>query len=423
MGSLFTRAFVFFWATVVVFALTAAALTTINFLADAVEPQREARQGQAILDAGGLPALRAWLATENAQFARSGQRLLVLDPSGRDILGQPRRLHGRGLRPDPPPDLRAPLPPDLPVFPRITAADGVRYVLLFDPAPLRGPFAPPFSRKALLALLALAIAVSGLIAYAFARSISRPLERLTATARRLADGRLDTRTALADTTRRDEIGVLAREFDVMAVRLVALVEARKHLLRDVSHELRSPLARLQIAVGLARQPGADAARQLERIERESGRLEALIARILEYARLERDPATLLREDVDLVGLVRRVVHDAQFEASAAPDHIRLALAPAVDGVTAYLAAADAGVLHTAVDNVVRNALLHGGDAAIEVTLTAADDELVVEVRDHGPGVPAADLERIFEPFYRVPVTEGAHRADGHGIGLALARRA
>ena len=426
MGSLFTRAFAFFWVTIVVFAATAALVATVNLVADSAEPQRLAREAQAVLDAGGRPALARWLEAHNGRLDATGRRVLILDELGRDILGQRRPHFGRGPNPgldpgSPMPMPGGPLPPDVMMFPRLATKDSAHYVLVMDPSPSRGPLSPPFSRAALVSLLLVALAVSGLVSYAFARSITRPLERLQATSRRLAGGDLAARAAARDAARRDEIGGLAREFDAMAGRLAALVDARKQLLRDMSHELRSPLARLQMAVGIARQPGADAARQLERIERESDRLESLIARILEYARLERDPATLAREEVDLVELVRRVLHDAEFEAQAPAGRLSLSIEPAALSGRARIPHADPAVLHTAVDNVVRNALLHGGDGAIEVSVSATAGEVAIEVRDHGPGVPPRDLERIFEPFYRV-ATDGP-RAEGYGVGLALAQRA
>ena len=437
MGSLFTRAFLFFWATIVIFAAVSVLLATANFLADSIEPQRLAREAQAVLDAGGRDALEPWLRARNQNVGPGSPRVLVIDPQGRDILGRELTMFARGagfgppggrppmgppgLPPREPPGMGPGRPlPDVPLLPRLKAADGTVYVLALDPPPSRGPFSPPFSRTALALLLAIALAVSGMVSYGFARSITRPLERLAASARRLAGGDLTARAMPRDATRRDEIGGLAREFDAMATRLAALIEARKQLLRDMSHELRSPLARLQMAVGIARQQGSDTARQLERIERESERLEALIARILDYARLERDPSTLAREEVDLIGLVRRVVHDAEFE-SQSPGRIELEVAAEAEAGWARIPHADPAVLHTAVDNVVRNALLHGGDGPITVSVSADAGTVTIQVRDHGPGVPPRDLERIFEPFYRV-ATDGP-RADGHGVGLALAQRA
>ncbi len=330
---MFKRAFISFWATIVFFALAAAAITAINFHEEAVEPQRLAKQAQAVLTEGGEERLKTWLVARNEQDPT--QRILVIDAAGHELLG--RRLPGMlqprlpvGARPMMAPPPGSPMGavgalPDLPIFPRITGRDGTTYTVLLDPPPRRGLFSPPFSLLAKTILMLLAFVISGVVSYGFARSITRPLELLQGTAKQLAAGRLETRTAPSVGRRQDEIGMLAREIDAMAGRLAAMVEARQHLLRDLSHELRSPLARLQMAVGLARQSGTDGAAQLARIEREGERLEQLIARILEYARLERDSSTLAREEVDVADLVRLVVLDAEFEAQASPGRIRLAL--------------------------------------------------------------------------------------------------
>lgn len=433
MGSLFNRAFISFWVTIVLFALAAAAITAVNFHEDAAEPQRLAKQLQAVLTEGGNEHLKAWLVARNEHNPK--QQILVIDAAGREILGRPLpSFRGfpppAGTRPTMSEPLLGPTTttmgtlPDLPMFPRIRGRDGTTYTVLLDPPPHRGLFSPPFSMLAKTILLLLAFVISGVVSYGFARSITRPLELLQGTAKQLAAGRLETRTAPSVGRRQDEIGMLAREIDAMAGRLAAMVEARQHLLRDLSHELRSPLARLQMAVGLARQSGTDGVAQLARIEREGERLEQLIARILEYARLERDSSTLAREDVDVADLVRHVVLDAEFEAQASAGRIHLALAAEADGPAACLTNADPAVLHTAIDNVVRNALVHGGDGPIDVGVsTIGGGEIVIEVRDRGPGVPPRDLTRIFEPFFRVARDEPGRPVNGYGIGLPLAVKA
>jgi two-component system, OmpR family, sensor kinase len=431
VGSLFNRAFISFWVTLVLFALAAAAITAINFHEEGVEPQRLAKQAQAVLTEGGLERLKEWLVAPNEQDPT--QQILVIDSAGHELLGrhlpgvlQPRLpVGGRPMMGPPsgsPMGVAGPLP-DLPIFPRITGRDGTTYTVLLDPLPHRGLFSPPFSLLAKTILALLALVISGVVSYGFARSITRPLELLQWTAKQLAAGRLETRTAPSVGRRQDEIGMLAREIDAMAGRLAAMVEARQHLLRDMSHELRSPLARLQMAVGLARQSGTDGVAQLARIEREGERLEQLIARILEYARLERDSSTLAREDVDVADLVRHVVLDAEFEAQGSAGRIHLSLAAEADGPAACLSNADPAVLHTAIDNVVRNALVHGGDGPIEVGVGTLGGEIVIEVRDRGPGVPPRDLTRIFEPFFRVARDEPGRPVNGYGIGLALAVKA
>jgi two-component system sensor histidine kinase CpxA len=246
--------------------------------------------------------------------------------------------------------------------------------------------------------------------------------RLQASARSLAGGRLDERTPPGVAARSDEIGALAREFDSMAERLSNLIAARHQLLRDLSHELRSPLARLQMAVGLARQEGSGSAAPLDRIERESERLERMIAQILEYSRLERDPSSLQRERVDIVALAEQVVHDAEYESQSPPGRITV-INRLADHANLPRLQADPQIVHSALDNVVRNALRYGGRGRIEVVIDAVDGRLTLAVRDYGPGVPEEDLRRIFEPFYRVARPDDGAAAQGSGIGLAVAAKA
>lgn len=424
MKSLFTRVFLSFWLAILAFAVAATAITAVNFVALASEPRAVTLEAEEALRTGGIDALKRWLAARNAK--QRGQRTLVIDESGREILGQaPPRRPG-------PPDERGPAfgrpgppmpPPGAdrgPPGARIRALDGSSYVVLFDPPPKRGPFSPPFSAAAQAVLFGLAIAISGLVSYLLARSISRPLQSLQGAAKQLASGRLASRTSPEVAERSDEIGDLAREFDAMAERLSALVTARQQLLRDLSHELRSPLARLQMAVDLARQSSPAAAAPLDRIEREGERLEGLIRQILQYARLERDPGTLSLKEVDLAEIIQEVVHDAEFESQAAPGRIGIVLP---EDAGALRMRADPQLLHAALDNLVRNALRHGGDGVIEVSAERRLGSISVGVRDHGPGVPDPELERIFEPFYRVAVARTERARDGGGIGLAVAAKA
>jgi signal transduction histidine kinase len=301
----------------------------------------------------------------------------------------------------------------------LRAKDGAVYRMVFDPPPQRGPFSPPFSWWVRAMLLGVALAVSGLVSYLLARSISTPVRRLQAAAHTLSAGDLEARAGAVVTTRRDELGALGREFDSMADRLSSLIAARQRLLRDISHELRSPLARMEMAIGLARQDPGSTAAQLDRVERESDRLDQLISHILEYARLERDPSTLEFENFDLAELVRQIVHDAEFESQSPPDRLRVT---SEDTVTAR---GDPSVLHSAIDNVVRNALLHGDrQQPIEVTLSNDADAVRISVRDHGPGVREEDLPHIFEPFYRAGSKDSNHvSTEGTGIGLAITQRA
>jgi len=442
-----TRIFLSFWLAAVLIAAAAVGVTVLNFATDHRNPEVVTRQATEVLQSEGVEGLRVWLKDRNARY--DDQRTLIVDERGQELLGQrmprwgwrppPRegqRPSGPGSGPGPRPEFGQPPmgPPGFgpggadrpspshqqfsprPRGTRLEASDGTTYWLMFDPPPRRGPFSPPFSWGVRFMLMAVALAISGLVSYLLARTISKPLETLQATARDLSTGNLAVRTPTGVARRSDEVGVLARELDSMAERLGALISARQQLLRDISHELRSPLARLQMAVGLGKQDVVRAADQLGRIEREAENLEALIASILEYARLERDPATLQLEEVDLVELLRRILHDAQFESQCPPDRLRFTHPDHV------MLRADPVVLHAALDNVVRNALLHGGpEPAIEVSLTVAGSEVCVEVRDHGPGVPEGELDKIFEPFHRA-LSASAH-VTGSGIGLAITARA
>jgi two-component system OmpR family sensor kinase len=428
LHSLFTRIFLSFWAAIVLIAAGAVALTAINFAADSGRPAVVTNQAAEVLRRDGLEGLKTWLAEHNRR--NRGLRTLIIDATGHDILGQKLPLPRRGGR-GPPPDRGPPLrpfgpgdgpPPDGfrgPPWSLIRAADGTTYHVIFDPPPRLSPFAPPFSWSVRLGLLALALGVSGLVSSLLAFSISAPVRRLQNAAHTLSAGNLDARAGPAVAARRDELGVLGREFDSMAERLSALIGARQRLLRDISHELRSPLARMEMAIGLARQDPVSTPEQIDRIEREAERLDRLIGHILDYARLERDPATFTFEAVDLPELIRQIVHDAEFESQSPPGRLRFT---PDDAATLR---GDAQVLHAAIDNVVRNALIHGDPRMpIKVALTADAEHLHVSIRDHGPGVPEAELTRIFEPFYRAGRLDSKHvSTEGTGIGLAITQRA
>ena len=206
-----------------------------------------------------------------------------------------------------------PIIPARPV-PQLLAPDGARYGLIVLP-PRReyGMLGLPETR---LAVLLLALAATGIASWLLTRSISRPVRALGAATRDLARGNLDIQLDPAVSARRDELGTLGRDFDAMALRLRDLLQGRERLLRDVSHELRSPLARMRVALGLARQPGGDVGRQIERIEQEIERLDRLIGQVLHLSRLDAHSGTAFDEPVDLVELLDDIARDAAFEAQA-----------------------------------------------------------------------------------------------------------
>jgi signal transduction histidine kinase len=505
LHNFFTRIFLSFWAVIVLIAASVAAVTAIDFAAFQDRPTTVLRAATEALNRDGLVGLKVWLAERNRRLPL--QRTLILDSTGKDILGQAvpdfrrrfilrererEREFGQvpgGSPAGPPPgdelgdrggpreqasdetgpgqaagqpaedrpSERSPQDQARPNGPRgaggerprfggqgprllpppgsgsflgfgeqqrwapaiLRAKDGSVFRMVFDPPPQRGPFSPPFSLWVRAMLLGVALGVSGLVSYLLARSISTPVRRLQVAAHTLSAGDMDARAGAEVTKRRDELGTLGREFDSMADRLGSLIAARQRLLRDISHELRSPLARMEMAIGLARQDPGSTAEQLDRVERESDRLDQLIGHILDYARLERDPSTLKFEDFDVAELVRQIVHDAEFESQSPAERLRVA---SDDTVTMR---GDPNVLHSAIDNVVRNALLHGDrQQPIEVTLSNDAQVVRIAVRDHGSGVREEDLPLIFEPFYRAGAKDSNHvSTEGTGIGLAITQRA
>lgn len=274
--------------------------------------------------------------------------------------------------------------------------------------------------RGILHRLLVAGLVSALLSYFVARYLARPLERLSRVSRELAAGDLAARIGAPLTARRDEFGAVARDLDDMAGSLQASQEANRRLLRDVSHELRSPLARLRVALEIARnrEPG-QVGGELDRIELESERLEALVDEVLGLLRDSSGAVPLQAERFDLCEFLQDVCEVVAYEVPDGQPHLRL------DAQPGLLISADRELLWRVFENLLRNALLHAGGAGeVRVTAKAAQQAgyLEVSVEDSGPGIPEAQLERVFEPFYRVQ--EARDRASGgHGLGLAIAAAA
>lgn len=256
--------------------------------------------------------------------------------------------------------------------------------------------------------------VSGMMSLVLAWSLTRPISRLRRVSRQLAGGSLDARVGESVSRRADEFGDLGRDFDDMADRLQQLVSAQQRLLSNVSHELRSPLTRLQVALGIVRQKApTELERALNRIERESDRLESLIAQVLKLSRFENHMQTMDTQPLHLHDLVRHVVEDARFESEQRSVNI----VEEIDAPVVFYG--DSHLLHSAVDNVVRNALRFSPeDATLWVRLNGDKQQTIIDICDQGPGVPEDKLERLFDPFYRLDQSNS-----GAGLGLNIARHA
>jgi two-component system sensor histidine kinase CpxA len=294
---------------------------------------------------------------------------------------------------------------------QVQAPSGKTYIFVLRP---RQPYLP----RNLPPLGTLAsIIISGVISYLLALYLTSPLKKLQSTVKAFAEGNLDVRVTPELRGRRDELADLAREFDHMAEQIAALIESQKRLLGDISHELRSPLARLTVALELARKnSNGRAIAALDRIEQESERVNKLVGQLLTLTRLESGAERVPPETVVLEELVQQVVDDADFEAKPLNREVK-----AIE-LEQCRVRGSSELLRSAIENVVRNAIRYTAPgSAVEVWLRWRMDTAVLTVRDHGPGVPETELTHIFEPFYRV--SEARERSSGGvGLGLSIADR-
>ncbi|MGA5586465.1 ATP-binding protein [Pseudomonas siliginis] len=262
-----------------------------------------------------------------------------------------------------------------------------------------------------LSALGIALVVLTLFSLLVTFSITRPLSRLRGAVHDLGQTTYQQNSLAKLANRRDEFGVLATDFNRMGARLQSLIGSQRQLLRDVSHELRSPLARLRIALALAERANPEEREKLwPRLTRECDRLEALISEILVLARVDADNASA--EEVDLNALLATLQKDAQL---GSPEQTVRLQAESQLNLKGWPT-----MIERAVDNLLRNAQrFNPSDQPIELQAARQGERIVISVRDHGPGVQTEHLSQLGEPFYRAP----GQTAAGHGLGLAIAKRA
>jgi two-component system sensor histidine kinase CpxA len=418
MRNLYLRIFLSFWvAMALVLSFT---VSGTLWLADQHMQRTQTRQdllageASAVLASGGLPGLHDWLDRESALVAPD--RLYVLDQRGNDLLERPvppflqeQAGHRPRLR------SAAASVNGLRLLSQLVAPNNQTYSLSLLHR-WRWPFGIFGTADTAVIGLIATLLVSAIVCLLLARYLSDPVRHLRAATRSIAAGDLSVRVASLVGRRRDELSLLAVDFDAMAERLRTLLESQRQLLRDVSHELRSPLARLQIALGLARRPQANLEQELDRIEREAQRLDELIGEILSLSRLEDPTRTLSAESVNLPELLEALADNARLEAE--PRWVRVDLVAPV----ALTLEGDRELLFRALENVVRNAISYSPQGAlIQLSLRQREQDAVIEITDQGPGVPSELLDRIFEPFFRVGKAR-EHDSGGHGIGLAITAR-
>lgn len=424
MKSLFLRIFLSFWIAQALFVV-AAILVTVAFRprSSTWEALRTTVLNDAITayEEGGPPQVRQYLeSVEATQHVRA----YLFDDKGIEVSqrGAPDwaiRVASGGPR-NPPDGFSFPARP-IQRDSRASSDGKHRFtvVLGMPPGPrvFIGPRGVPFTG------LIIGVITSGLVCYFLSWYLTKPIVRLRTATRQLAAGDLTTRTGARARAGRDEVAGLMRDFDAMAERIETLLRAQSRLLNDISHELRSPLARLNVALGLARQRSdSDNSEMLDRIEMEALRLNELIGRILTLARLEDGEQLVPQTPVPLDELVASVAEDAEFEAQARNCHVRAEI-PEGD----WSVRGNASLLHSAVENVIRNAIRYTQEkSAVEVELRSESrggvSEAVLEVSDSGPGVPPSALSKLFEPFYRLDEARG-RQTGGVGLGLAITERA
>lgn len=259
----------------------------------------------------------------------------------------------------------------------------------------------------------LVIGATGILCWIAAAGVISPIRKIAASIALFGQGNLGLRV---ETDRDDEIGQLGRSFNEMAERLERLITSERRLLSDISHELRSPLARLKFAMKLAR-TSPDPASAIERIERDVNRIASLVADIVEINVVEDDPAMQEKREICIRDIVAEVVRDCSLEADARGSAIQLG------GDVCGQVHGNPELLRRAVENVLRNAIRYSPEKSpIEFLLSETEDHAQIVIRDFGPGVPETSMARIFDPFFRVEEARNTN-GGGSGLGLSIAKRA
>jgi signal transduction histidine kinase len=425
--SLFLK--IFLWFVAVMFTV----IVGTFLVGELTRPERSGPPMRRQLD----PALSAHAQSAAEVFENEGQTALLayLDRLQREnnvraflFNEQLQELSGRRVREDAPHLARRTFESQRPELSQsgraslharpVSSSSGARYVLVLETAPPPGPG----GYHPILHMLAVGL-VGAAFCYWLARYLTSPVAKLRAATKELARGNLSVRVTPALGKRRDELTYLGEDFDQMAEQIEALINSQRRLLGDISHELRSPLARLNVALELARQRSGPAATSaLERIQREAENLNEMIGQLLALTRLEGGDKAVEKTEFDLAELVRQIADDAEFEARSRNRSVALKSLESCPVTGNY------ELLRRAIENVVRNAIHYTADGTtVEVELRVDASEspegrALITVRDHGPGVPENALEDIFRPFYRVDDARD-REAGGVGLGLAIAERA
>jgi len=416
MGNLFWKIFLWFWLTLILIAGAVAWGTAIYIQNSDAYQQRNLQSRylnsrveliRQVIYYGGEEA--ATEVFENKKLKSRRLTVYVLDEDYKDILGRSFDVHNPLVRKHEP----------------VESVGGETYLVFSEQLPRTRNtlqrMLRPFQRSpgVYLVWLGIAILLSCLVCFGLAQYLSRPIRKLQKAAKQLAQGNLDTRVSDAIGNRRDEIADLGQDFDLMATRLQSLVNNQKQLLSDISHELRSPLARMQLAVGLARKKlGPDVSTEMERIEQETERLDELVGQSLTLSRLDAGAIYAKDDFIDIGELLESIISNCDFEATEKNKKVTLSVEQS------WTIEANGELLHRALENIIRNAIRYTDvNTSVNVGLTQHEKtQLKITIGDQGPGVPEDKISSLFEPFVRL--SEARDRdSGGYGLGLAIAKRA
>jgi two-component system OmpR family sensor kinase len=413
---LYFRMAVYIGATLIAFILVSAVILVMIAtyeLQGYVETRQSALGYDAarVLQEGGRDALENWL--ENEAEVPADVSVFILSRDSEDILGRTLPIEYAnfvrnsviGVTEEPGSNFRP-----LRLAPELIGPDGQIYSFLVLP----NSFHLWGSLAAYAGVIAVALIVIGSVAWLIAGAFGRPIGELQIAVRQLASGQIDARVPAAISNRRDELGALAADFNTMATQLQSLIDSREQLMQEMSHELRSPLARLQASLALASHRNSFGAKERAQIDAEVQSIDRTIGEMLRFSRLDA-PGIIARKLLRIDRLLTELVGTEDVEARAQGCEIKL------ESDRQLTAMGDPDVLRSGFENILRNAIRFSPEGStIDITARTHDGKIIVQIADRGPGVSEQYLEKLFEPFFRV--NSGANDPSGTGLGLAIAQR-
>jgi len=416
MGNLFWKIFLWFWVTLILIASSVSFGTIVYIQNSDAYQQRDLHSRylnnriellRQVIYYGGEIAATDIL--HNKSLSSRNTMIYILDDYNNDIVGQTFDIYDIGLR----------------EHESVESTDGETYHIfskqILNSRMTLGDILRPFQRSPGIYIMWLVIALllSGLVCFGLAQYLSSPIRKLQIAAKKLSDGELDTRVTESIGNRRDEIADLGQDFDQMAIRLQSLINNQKQLLSDISHELRSPLARMQLAVGLAQKKGGDEiSSEMKRIEQETERLDDLIDQSLTLSRLDAGVVYAKDDFIEMGELLENIIANCDFEAKEHQKGVSLKVS------RSWTIKANGELLYRALENIIRNAIRYTEiNTSVKVDLIQFnEDKLQITISDEGPGVPDDKVDSLFEPFVRLSQARD-RESGGYGLGLAIAKHA